>query len=103
MAAEGQDNANALGMDGSSCGFDRAHSRPAKTIKGTKKAAFYPKTRLSPQSLARRLAPPFFLPAASPYNKALTAAQHNKPKPTPLAPRPRLLALVRASFMRRRV
>jgi hypothetical protein len=29
----------------------------------------------SPQSLARRLAPPFFLPAASSYHEVLTAAQ----------------------------
>jgi hypothetical protein len=38
-AAEGQDAANALGMNGSSCGFDRARSRPVKIIKGAKKAA----------------------------------------------------------------
>jgi len=29
-AAEEQDAANALGMGGFSCGFDRARSRPAK-------------------------------------------------------------------------
>jgi hypothetical protein len=66
-AAEGQDAANALGMDVSSFGFDRAPSRPAKIYKGTKKAAYYPKTRLSPESLAARLASPFFLPAATTY------------------------------------
>jgi hypothetical protein len=64
-AAEGQDAINALDMDGSSCGFDRVRSRPATTIKDANKAAYYPKTRCSPQSLARRLASPFFLPAAS--------------------------------------
>jgi hypothetical protein len=35
-AAEGQDAINALAMGGSSCGFDRGRSRPAKIIKGTK-------------------------------------------------------------------
>jgi hypothetical protein len=51
-------------MDFSSCGFDRARSRPAKIIKDAKKAAYYPKARCSPQSLARRLASPFFPPGA---------------------------------------
>jgi hypothetical protein len=37
--AEGQDAANALDMDGSSCSFDRVRSRPAKIIEGMKKAA----------------------------------------------------------------
>jgi hypothetical protein len=44
-AAEGQGAVNALGMDGSICGFDRVRSRPAKIIKGAKKAAYYPKMR----------------------------------------------------------
>ena len=100
-AAEGQGAVCALEMDGSSCGFDRACSRPAKIIKGAKKAAYYLKTRCSPQSSARRLASPFFLPAASSYHEVLAAAQRQKP--TPLAPRPRPLALVRASVMQRRV
>jgi hypothetical protein len=39
VAAEEQDAINALDMDRSSCGFDCACSRPAKTIKGAKKAA----------------------------------------------------------------
>jgi hypothetical protein len=52
-------------MDCSSCGFDRARSRPAKTIKGTKKVAYYPEKRHSPRSLKRRLASSFFLPAFS--------------------------------------
>jgi hypothetical protein len=52
-------------MDFSSCGFDRARSRPAKIIKSAKKKALYPKIRPSPQSLAQRLAPPLFLPTAS--------------------------------------
>jgi hypothetical protein len=77
-AAEGQGALNALGMNGSSCGFDRAHCRPAMIIKGAKKAAYYPKTRCSPQSLARRLASPFFLLAASPYHEVLTVAQQAK-------------------------
>jgi hypothetical protein len=37
--AEGQDAANALGMDRSSCGFDRARSRPVKITEGAKKVA----------------------------------------------------------------
>jgi hypothetical protein len=45
-------------MELSGCGFDRAHSRPAKTIKGVKKAAYCSEMLYSPQSLARRLAPP---------------------------------------------
>ena len=64
---EGQDAANALDMDKNSRGFDRACSRPAKIIRGTKKAAYCPETRLSPLCLARRLASPFFLPAESSY------------------------------------
>jgi hypothetical protein len=86
-------------MGGSSCGFDRVCSRPAAIIKGTKKAAYYPKKRCSLRSLAWRLAPPFFLPAASSYHEVLR--KRKRPKPTPLAPRPRLLALVRARFMQR--
>jgi hypothetical protein len=77
-AVEGQDAANALNMDGSSCGFDRARSRSAKTINGAKKAAYYPKTRFFPQSLAQRLASPFFLPAASLYYEVLAVAQQAK-------------------------
>jgi hypothetical protein len=38
--AEGQDAANALDMDCSSCGFDLVHGRPAMIIKSTKKAAY---------------------------------------------------------------
>jgi hypothetical protein len=37
-------------MDYSSCGFDRARSRPTKITEGAKKAAYYPKTRCSPQN-----------------------------------------------------
>jgi hypothetical protein len=65
-------------MDGSSCGFDRARSHLAKITKGVKKAAYYPKARCSPQSLARRLASPYFMPAASPYHEVLTVAQQAK-------------------------
>ena len=65
---------NALGKDYSSCGFDHVRSRPAKIIKGAKKAAYYPKTRHSPKSSARRLAPPFFLPAVSSYHEVLAVA-----------------------------
>jgi hypothetical protein len=77
-AAEGQDAANALDMECSSCGFDRVRSCPAKITKDAKKVAYYPKTRRSPQSLARRLAPPCFLPAASSYSEALKVAQLDK-------------------------
>ena len=72
---EGQGAINALDIDGSSCGFDRVRSHPAKIIKGAKKAAYYPKMRHSPQSLARRLASPFFLPATTSYHEVLTVAQ----------------------------
>ena len=65
-------------MGCNSCGFDRVRSRPAKIIKGTKKAAYYPKIRHSPQSLARRFASLFFLSAASPYHEVLTVAQQAK-------------------------
>jgi hypothetical protein len=71
-AAKEQGAVNALGMDYSRCGFKRARSRPAKIVKGAKKEAYYPKARWSPQSLARRLASLFFLPAASPYHEVLT-------------------------------
>jgi hypothetical protein len=64
-AAEGQGAVNALGTDGSSRGFDRVRSRLARTIKSAKKAAYYLKALCSPQSLALRLASPFFLPAVS--------------------------------------
>jgi hypothetical protein len=49
-AAKGQGALNVLDMDYSSCGLDRARSRPAMVIKGAKKAAYYPNTRHSPQS-----------------------------------------------------
>jgi hypothetical protein len=77
-AVEGQGAVNALDMDGSSFGFDRASSRPAIAIKSAKKAAYYPKIRPSSQSLARRLAPPLFLPAATSYHEVLTVAQLDK-------------------------
>jgi hypothetical protein len=76
--AEKQGAVNALGMDKSSCGFDLVRSRPATVIKSTKKAAYYPKTRYSPQSLARRLASPYFLPAALSYHEVLTVAKQTK-------------------------
>jgi hypothetical protein len=77
-AAEGQGAVNELGMERSSCGFDRARSRRATTIKGAKKAACYTKARCSPLSLARRLASPFLLPAASSYHEVLAVAQQAK-------------------------
>jgi hypothetical protein len=77
-AAEGQYAANALGMDCGSCDFDRARSRLIKLIKGAKEVACYPKTRCSPRSLARRLAPPLFLPAASSYLQDPAAVQLDK-------------------------
>jgi hypothetical protein len=67
-----------LGMNGSSCGLGRVRSRLARIINGAKKkekAAYFPKARCSPQSLARRLASPFFLPAASSYHEVLKVAQ----------------------------
>jgi hypothetical protein len=53
----------------------RARMRLAKIIKGAKKVAYYPMARYSSQSLARRLAPPFFLLAAFSYHDAITSAQ----------------------------
>ena len=52
-------------MDGSSCGFDRVRSHPAKIIKGAKKAAYYPKMR-------------YFLPTAQSFHEVLTVAQLDK-------------------------
>ena len=75
-AAKGQGAINALDIDGSSFGFDRVRSRPAKIIKGAKKAAYYPKMRYVPLGLARRLASPLFLPATTSYHEVLTVAQH---------------------------
>jgi hypothetical protein len=77
-AAKGQGAINALGMDFSSCGFGRVRSRPAKIIKGMKKAACYPKMRRSPKSFARCLVSPLFLPAASSYHEVLAVAQLDK-------------------------
>jgi hypothetical protein len=77
-AAEGRDAANALDMDGRSCGFDRVRSYPVKITKGAKKAACYPKTRCYSLSFARRLASAFFLPAASSYHEILAVAQRAK-------------------------
>jgi hypothetical protein len=74
VADEGQGAANALEMDYSSCGFDRVRSRPAKITKGAKKAAYYPKMRHRPQSSARRLASPLFLPATLSYHEVLAVA-----------------------------
>jgi hypothetical protein len=65
-------------MGGNICGFGRVRRRPAKIIKGAERAACYPKIRHSPQSLARRLAPPLFLPAPSSYHEVLTVAQLDK-------------------------
>jgi hypothetical protein len=62
-AAEGQGAVNVFEMDGSRCGFERARSRPTKIIKGARKAACNPEAQCSPQSLVRRFASPFFLPA----------------------------------------
>jgi hypothetical protein len=62
-------------MGGSSSGFERARSRPANVIKGAKKESCHPKARCSPQRLARRLASPFFLQAASPYHEVFTVAR----------------------------
>jgi hypothetical protein len=65
-------------MDGNSCGFYRARSRPAMNIKGMEKAVYFPKIRYSPKSFSRRLASPLFLLAASSYHEALKVAQLDK-------------------------
>jgi hypothetical protein len=77
VAAEGRGVLSALDIDFSNCGLDRARSL-AKTIKGAKKAAYYPRTRRSAKNLARRLASPFLLPAASSCHEVLTVAQLDK-------------------------
>ena len=74
MAAEGQGAINALVMDENSSGFDRVRSRPTKIHKDAKKAAYYPKMRHSPKSMARRFASPDFLLAVSSHHAALDAA-----------------------------
>jgi hypothetical protein len=75
---EGQGALNALKTDCSSSGFGRVRSRPAKILKGAKKAAYCPKTRGLPQSSARRLASPLFLPTAWSYHEVLEVAQLDK-------------------------
>ena len=75
---EGQDAINALDIDGSSCGYRRVCSRPAKILEDAKKKGYHPKTRRSPQCLARRLASPLFLPVASSDPEALAVAQLDK-------------------------
>jgi hypothetical protein len=77
-AVAGQGAVNALEIDGSRCGFERVRSRPTKVTEGAKKAANYPNAQCSPQSLARRLASPFFLPAASSYHEVLALAKQAK-------------------------
>ena len=72
--AEGHGTLNALDMDANNRGFGRVRNRPAKTIKGAKKAAYYPKMRHRPQSSARRLASPLFLPATLSYHEVLAVA-----------------------------
>jgi hypothetical protein len=71
----GQGALNALDMDCSSCDFELVRNRPAKIIKSTKKAPYYPDMQHSPRSLARRLASPLFLPTASSYHEVLTVTQ----------------------------
>jgi ribosomal protein L13 len=99
-AAEGQGAVNALDVNGSS--FGRVRSRPAKIIKGAKKAAYYPKALFPSRSLAltagRRSTSCRLL-----RRTARSSRLRNRPKPTPLAPRPKLLALVRVTFMQCRV
>jgi hypothetical protein len=77
-AEKGNDAVNELEMDCSSCGFGRVRCRPAKVIEGENTAAYYSKALCSPQSSARRLASPFFLPATSSYNEVFTVAQQAK-------------------------
>jgi hypothetical protein len=89
-------------MDCSSCSFDRVRSRPAMIIKGAKKAAYYPKARCSPQSLARRLAS--LLLTCRPLRRTTRSSRwRSRPRPTPLAPRQMLLALLRDSATQPRV
>jgi hypothetical protein len=68
----------ALDMDCSNSGFDRACSHPARIVKGAKTVAYYPDMKHSAKSFARRLALPFFLPVASSYREVLAVAQLDK-------------------------
>jgi hypothetical protein len=85
-------------MAGAQEDFDRVRYRLALIKKGLRKVAGFPKKLLSPESLAARLASPFFLVPATTYPHVLTLAQQTKSN---AAPRP--LALLRASFMQRRI
>jgi hypothetical protein len=79
----------------------RVRNRLALIKKGLHKVAGFPKKRLSPESMAVRLASPFSLAPATIYPQVLILAQ--QAKATPLTPRPRPLALKRARFMQRLV
>jgi hypothetical protein len=91
------------GTAGTQENLGRVSSRLALIKKDLQKVAGFPKVRFSPGSLAMRLAQPIFLAPVTTYPKVLTVAYCNRPKPTPLVPRPRPLALVSASFLWRRV
>jgi hypothetical protein len=58
--------------------LDRVRSRLALIKKGPWKVAGFPKKKLSLESLALRLASPFFLAPASTYPKVLAVAQQAK-------------------------
>jgi hypothetical protein len=64
-------------MEAAAASTAPAVARP-RSSRARKKAAYYPKMRRSPQSLARRLALPFFLPAATSNHEVLTVRQQAK-------------------------
>ena len=102
---------NALDMDYISCSccdsyvleedFGRVRSCLALIKKGLKKVTGFLIKKFSLGTVALLLALPFFLAPATAYLRS--SGWRNRPKPTPLAPRPRPLALVKESSMQCRV
>ena len=63
------------GTPGAKVDFDRVRKRLEYVLKGLKKVVDHGQTRYSLESLAQRLASPFFLSPGSSYPELLTAAQ----------------------------
>jgi hypothetical protein len=63
------------GTPGTKADFDRVRKRMVFVLKGMNKVVGYPQKQYSSESLARRLAPPFFLLPGESYPEVITAAQ----------------------------
>ena len=63
------------GTPGTKVDFDRVRKRLEKVLKGLNKVVGYAQQQYSSESLAQRLASPFFLLPGSSYPELLTAAQ----------------------------